>query len=160
MDIKKYQDLYERADNLPKKIEGVTAYGCGCSQEGEIAAVAVDVLMDFYDWIAENYEDNNTPDWAEAYIQLYSWQFQCFHEGIFTYYENFYEHTGKENTLKAVAYLQEIGFQELADVMKKGLTDDSLEGITEWIDSHDELIYTAYLKIIEQSKIVTVQPVD
>lgn len=33
--------------------------------------------------------------------------------------------------------------------MKKGLTDDSLEGITEWIDSHDELIYTVYLKIIE-----------
>ena len=60
MDIKKYQDLYKRADNLPKKIEGVTAYGCGCSLGEEIADIAVDVLMDFYDLLAENYEDNNT----------------------------------------------------------------------------------------------------
>lgn len=61
MDIKKYQDLYERAYNLPKKIEGVTAYGCGCSLGEEIADIAVvDVLMNFYDLLTENYEDNNT----------------------------------------------------------------------------------------------------
>lgn len=149
MDIRGYQDLYERADNLPKKIEGVTAYGCNGDTEGEIA---VEVIMDFCELLFEDYKDDHMPDWAEAYMQLYSWQFQCFHEGIQTYYENLYENTGKENTLKAVAYLQEIGFQELADVMKKGLTDDCLEEVTEWIDQHDELIYTAYLKIIEESK--------
>lgn len=146
MDIRKYQDLYERADNLPKKTERGNTYGSNLREK------IIDVLMDFYDLLVEDYEVNNMPDWAETYIQLYSWEYQCFHEGIQTYYENFYEHTGEEYILKAVAYLQEIGFQELADVMKKGLTEDCLEEITEWIEQHDDLIYTAYLKIIEQSK--------
>ncbi|MCI8407744.1 MAG: hypothetical protein HFJ09_00505 [Lachnospiraceae bacterium] len=69
--------------------------------------------MDFFELLFEDYKDDHMPDWSEAYMQLYSWQFQCFHEGIQTYYEN----TGKENTLKAVAYLQEMGFKELAYVM-------------------------------------------
>ena len=70
-------------------------------------------IMYFCELLFEDYKDDHMTDWAEAYMQLYSWQFQCFHEGIQTYYEN----TDQENTLKVVAYLQEIGFQELADVM-------------------------------------------
>ena len=39
-----------------------------------------DVLGDFFDYVVEKYEDS-MPPWAEAFMQVFSWQFQTMHEG-------------------------------------------------------------------------------
>ena len=81
MDIR---ELYSGLRRIQNRGETGNAYGgCGTVDEDR------DVLGDFFDYVVEKYEDS-MPPWAEAFMQVFSWQFQTLHEGAETYYSNEY----------------------------------------------------------------------
>lgn len=96
------------------------------------------------------------PDWINAYMQLHAWQFQRYHEGVDTYYENLYENTDYGSILRAAEYLAGTGHKELSERLKapayEGAEDAScpcpIEGYgklivetEEWIDDNEECIF-------------------
>ena len=81
MDIR---ELYSGLRRIQNRGETGNAYGgCGTVDEDR------DVLGDFFDYVVEKYEDS-MPPWEEAFMQVFSWQFQTLHEGAESYYSNEY----------------------------------------------------------------------
>ena len=106
--MNKLKDYYSILDNLISKKVIVDAYG-GDDADGEI-------LCDFYELFCK-FPEEETPIWAESYIQLYSWQFQNYHEGLDGYYDNFYGHTSHTNINRAGIYIKDIGYYEVAEYL-------------------------------------------
>ena len=105
MDMKK---LYEGLKRIQDKGEIANAY----NGYGDIMDDDNYVLEYFYDEILERYEDD-FPSWAEAFIQVYSWQFQSLHESEETYYENHYGNSEPEAICRTANYLHKNGYHEL-----------------------------------------------
>lgn len=146
-----YQELKCALDN--NKV--MTAYGGNDERNGE-------VLMDFYECIYEIYEED-LPSWAHTYIQVYSWQFQAFHEGVQTYYENFYEDNDYVSIMKAANYLRGSGYREIYEVFVSAAVDceqynypkeksDLLCKVQQWIEEHIETVWYFYTDILEKNK--------
>ena len=60
-----------------------------------------ELLSEFDDLLqCELYPDEkNEPEWVFMFIQLYFWQFASYHEGVHTYYSNFYQ-VDTENSIQ------------------------------------------------------------
>lgn len=155
MEGKNLKEYYERLDNLLSANIIVDAY-----------SVDEDILFDFYELFCELSQEE-LPIWAESYIQLYSWQFQNYHEGVDGYYDNFYEHTSSENIKKAGKYLKEIGCSQVAEYLLMAvhtLTWDEMSSeekekykeelcvISDWIYENREIIFKAYIDILMINK--------
>ena len=109
--------LYERLQELVDSNAVVNFYG-GCIDD----SVDAEIVDDFYIFLVEKYEEQ-WPDWANAYIQVYSWEYQAFYEGLITYYTDFYQHTDYESIQRAAKYLTEAGYEEVAGVYNKTVFD-------------------------------------
>lgn len=152
------KELYNRLEELKKTNVIVNVY--------EGFDVDAEVLGDFTEFFYVNFKEN-TPDWINAYMQLHSWQFQRYHEGVDTYYENLYENTDYESILRAAEYLTKTGKKELAERLKapayEGAEDHSrpcpiehygklLVETEEWIDNNEECIFDCYLELLFENK--------
>lgn len=140
------KELYEGLKRIQAKGEIVNAY-CGY---GNIMDEDNYVLDYFYEEILEKYEDA-MPSWAEAFIQVYSWQFQSMHEGENTYYENCYGDSDPEAIRRTADYLHKNGYHEIERLyvspIKMYLPDFS--GIEEDVcpDGHKRLLEMQEVRI-------------
>lgn len=70
-----------------------------------------------------------------TYINLYSWEYQSFHEGSDTYYSNFYkDHTYNEMIITS-NFIKKCGFDELYKIYVSAMHDfdgDYLDYPDEW----------------------------
>lgn len=159
MDKSKYEtikDYYDRLEGLKKSGEIINVYG-GFEVDAE-------VLGDFAEFFYVYYNEN-MPDWINAYMQLHAWQFQRYHEGVHTYYENLYENMDYGSILRAAEYLVGTGHEELAERLKapayEGMEDDScpievygklIAETEDWIDNNEECIFDCYLEVLLDNK--------
>lgn len=152
MDI---EELYGGLRRLQDRGETGNAYG-GCGTvESEF-----DVLDDFYECILKKYEDF-MPPWAEAFTQVYSWQFQTIHEGAKTYYENFYGGSDYETILRVSDYLRKNEYNELAKLYASAAIDCKGDKYPEdkayllpdiRSDNYIETVWNFYVDILEKHK--------
>lgn len=158
MEDNRLKEYYNRLNNLISTKVIVDAYSAD--------EVDGDILCDFYELFCE-FPQEEIPIWAESYIQLYSWQFQNYHEGIDGYYDNFYGHTSCENINKAGKYLKEIGYPQVAEYLLMAvhkltwdeMSEDERETykeelcrISDWIYANREIIFKAYIDILMINK--------
>lgn len=156
--MNKLEEYYNRLDNLISEEVIVDAYG--------VFDVDEEILCDFYELFCE-FPEEETPIWAESYIQLYSWQFQNYYEGLDGYYDNFYGHTSHAEIDKAGKYLKDIGYNELAEYLlmavhtltwdemsekEKELYKEELCKVSDWMESNREIIFKAYVDILMINK--------
>lgn len=149
------QELYEGLMRIQDRGEIGNAYGgCGTVEED------FDVLVDFFDYIMEKYEDS-MPPWAEAFIQIFSWQFQTIHEGGETYYENFYGDSDYKTIIKVADYLRENGYNEILKPYAAAAVDcerykypkDKAYLLPDdWIDNNEETVWNFYVDILKKHK--------
>ncbi len=144
IDASRFHDIMEDLRKLPENSDRITAYGCPEEYEG------IDALGDFFEAICEdeNFKLLND-DFANSFFQLYSIDFQSKHEGICTFYENFYGSNKKDDVLRACKWLDRNGFTTMAKVVSEGYEGVSKHKIaSSWIDSNAAEIYNAYRKIM------------
>lgn len=105
MDIK---ELYKGLERVLDKGGIGDAYSGCVSVEDEDN----DVLDCFFEYVLEKYGDF-MPPWAEAFIQIYSWQFQSIHEGDCVYYTNGYGMSDTEMIRRTAEYLHKNEYYEI-----------------------------------------------
>ena len=110
MDIK---ELYEELEQARDKGEIRNAY-------------SDETLSEFYEYIVEEKYKDMMPPWAEAFMQIYQWQFQSMHEGSDTYYTNFYGDSDYETMLRIADYLRQNGYNEVEKLYAPAIIE--LEG--------------------------------
>lgn len=152
MDI---EELYKGLKRIKDRGEIGNAYG-GC---GTVLS-DIDVLDNFYDYIIDKYEDS-TPLWVEAFIQIYSWQFQTLHESAEAYYENLYGNSEYKTIMKVTDYLRENGYNEIAEPYALAAVDCERYQYPkekahllpdDWIDNNEEAVWNFYVDILEKHK--------
>lgn len=149
------EELYKGLKRIQDRGEIGNAYsGCGTVESD------MDVLGDFFDYIIEKYEDF-MPPWAEAFIQIFSWQFQTIHECAETYYENFYGDSDYETIVRVADYLRKNGYHEIEQPYISAAVDceryqypkDKAHLLPDdWIDNNDETVWNFYVDILEKHK--------
>ena len=153
MDI---EELYRGLRQIQDRGEIGNAYS-GC---GSILSELNDVLDNFYEYILEKYEDS-MPLWAEAFVQIYSWQFQTMHECAEAYYENFYGGSEYKIIIKVADYLWKNGYDEIAKPYASAAVDckryqypaDKAYLLPDdWIDDNEETVWNFYVDILEKHK--------
>ena len=101
------------------------------------------------------------PPWAEAFIQIFSWQFQTIHECAETYYENFYGDSDYETIVRVADYLRKNGYHEIeppyisaaVDCERYQYPKDKAHLLPDdWIDNNDETVWNFYVDILEKHK--------
>lgn len=126
--------------------------GCGTVEEDS------DVLVDFFDCIMEKYKDA-LPPWAEAFTQIFSWQFQTFHEGAESYYENFYGDSDYATIIRVAGYLRDNGYHEIEKPYVSAAVDcerckypkDRRHLLPDdWMDENEETVWNFYVTILEK----------
>lgn len=147
--------LYRKLDCIEARGEIGNAYGgCGMVEEDS------DVLVEFFDHIMEKYKDS-MPLWAEAFTQIFSWQFQTMHEGAESYYENFHGNSGYETIVRVADYLRENGYNEIAEPYSAAAVDckryeypkDKLHLLPDnWINNNEEAVWDFYVKILRKHR--------
>lgn len=154
MDIEK---LYQGLNRLRDNSEIGNAYeGCGTDFENPDSSV----LADFFWYITQKYK-NSIPLWAEAFIQIYNWQFQTMHECVKNYYENLYGDSEYKTIIKIAGYLQENGYCEIAEPYIAAAVDcedcnypkEMIHLLPDnWIHDNEEIIWDFYVDILEKHK--------
>lgn len=99
--------LYERLHTLKRSNTVGNVYNGSSSIYNDFS-----VFDDFLELLPKLYDQ--LPDWANAYIQIYSWQYQAFHEGLSGYYENFYGNTDYTSIQKTADFLASSNYTELS----------------------------------------------
>lgn len=161
------EELYRGLDRLQENGEIGDAYS-GCGEE--IEGPDYYVLMDFLEYIEERYFEyteerykvkESTPLWAEAFVQIFNWQFDTIHEWAKAYYENFYGDSEYKTIIKVADYLRENGYHEIAEPYAAAAVDckrnNYPEEMThllpdEWIYNNDEIIWNFYVDILTKHK--------
>ncbi len=144
---------------LKEKGKIVTVYG-GCTEGFDIDD---SVLMDFIEYIAEYSEIFEMDDWVEALYQILCWQFQSMHEGVITYYENFYGESDYPVLVKTAKFLKENGYLDIYEPYYRGICEqygypESMQIITEeididmWINWHEKEVWDFCVDILEKHK--------
>ncbi|MDE6363732.1 MAG: hypothetical protein K2L86_05630 [Lachnospiraceae bacterium] len=126
------------------------------------------LLLEFDDLLqCELYpEQNEEPEWVFMFIQLYYWQFASCHEGVGTYYSNFYNVDIGHGIRRLSDCLYQYGFMEIVKWYDYGIYDYNLypdldypdeyevrmREIDDWIGDHRETIWQAYLKLLQEHK--------
>ena len=153
MDVEK---LYKGLKQVQDRGEIGNAYN-GC---GSIMSELNDVLDCFYEYILEKY-DEPMPLWAEAFVQIYSWQFQTMHECAEAYYENFYGGSDYQTIIRVADYLRENGYHEIVEPYAAAAVDCKRYHYPaekahllpdDWIDDNKEAIWNFYVTILEKHK--------
>lgn len=148
---------YEQLEILEKSGVVGDAYGGTMHLDAD---VDWEVIFSFYEYITEVYKE--LPLWANAFIQIYSWQYQNFYEGLSTYYENLYEHTGYDSIMSTREFLAKEGYEKLAECYNHVLFEEdiySLEEIGEsfrkaeaWIGENDKVIQDFYIDVLKRHR--------
>lgn len=134
---------------MPEKSNKITAYGAG-PDPYDFEEEAVDVLGEFADVIFEEevFRDLHQ-EVVNAYYQLYSIDFMRCHEGISTFYENFYKNNEKEDVLRACKFFRDNNHEQLADIIEMGYCDyDQMKAVNKWFDNNTGEIYTTYRELM------------
>ena len=152
MDIK---ELYSGLERIQNRGETGNAYsGCGTVREDR------DVLTNFFDYVVEKYNDP-IPPWAEAFMQVFSWQFQSIHETAEAYYSNEYGDSDYATITRVTAFLRENGYDKIAEPYGLAAVDceqyqypeDKIDLLPDvWIDAHEQVIWDFYVDILEKHK--------
>lgn len=142
--ISRFRNIMDDLRKLPDTSDEITAYGC----YGGL--VDMDVLGDFAEaiWTDEELE-TLSDDLVNAYSQLFSIDFESKHEGIETFYENFYGFHEYDTVLRACNWLDKNGFSNISKVIIDGYESKEKQTIAkEWIDNNASEIYKAYRKMM------------
>jgi len=115
-DTTQFRKIIDDLRNLPEESDDINAYGG--DDEG--------VLLRLYEALCD---EKLYDDISNAYIQLYSIDFQSKHEDIDTFYENFYECNERNDKLRACKWLNQ-------------------NEASAWIYNNPDEIYAAYRKIM------------
>lgn len=119
------------------------------------------VLMDFCEFFNERRE--TLPLWAEAFMQVHGWQFEAFHEGPITYYENFYGESDYPTIMKTAKFLKDNGYTEIAQVYVSAAVDCQryeypqeslhlLDQVEKWLDDNTGAVFHFYTDILERHR--------
>ena len=143
-------ELYQKLERLVAAGEVASAYG-GAQ---DIDNPDSDVLSEFIEFIDEFYPDNRT-EWLEKFYQVFAWQFQSCHEGVCTYYSNFYNLSEHQAIEKTSVFLKNTRYAELSQTYSMGLNAVQSEyaKIDKWINSNLELVWEFYVDILEGHKL-------
>lgn len=120
------------------------------------------VLMEFADFFLDYYH-GEWPMWAEAFYQIFSWQYQSFHEGVKGYYDNFYGGSDYQTIKKVAEFLQSNGYIELSKQYALGAVDcerykypeekkDIAKQIDKWLNWNLEPVFHFYVDVLEKNK--------
>jgi hypothetical protein len=140
-----FQGIMRELRSLPEESDRITAFGYHPDDYTDI-----DVLGDFAEAIwGEEELKSLTDDVVNAFVQLHSIDFETKHEGIDTFYENFYEDNQKEDVLRACAWYRQNGFTEMADRIAGGYdSQEKQQETSDWIAENAAEIYRAYRKLM------------
>lgn len=152
--------LYEKLERLWMEGKIVSTYG-GC--EDDFTNPDGDVLAEFMEHIYTYYTDVEMEDWMEALIQVLCWQYQSMHEGVRTYYENFYDTSTYPEILRTAEYLKKNGYSEIYDSFSKAIVEcrqyeypedmlDAAKETDKWINSHTKEVWDFCTKILKENK--------
>ena len=140
-----FQGIMRELRSLPEESDQITAYGYYPD-----AYTDIDVLGDFIEAIWEEEELKSlTDDVVNAFVQLHSIDFETKHEGIDTFYENFYEYNKKEDVLRACTWYRQNGFSDLEERIAAGYdSPEKQQETSNWIADNAAEIYRAYRKLM------------
>ena len=144
-DKDRFVALMAELRKMPETSDKITAYGAG-PNPSEVEDGVVDLLGEFVEAILEEEDLKDLhQEVVNAYYQLYSLDFIRCHEGISTFYENFYKNNEKEDVLRACKFLRDNNHEELADIIETGYCDpDRMKAVDEWFDENTGEVYKAY----------------
>ena len=147
------EGLYQRLRRIQARDEIGNAYGgCGTVEEES------NVLVDFFEWIMEKSKDS-MPFWAEAFIQIFGWQFQTFHEGAESYYSNFYGNSEYAAIIRTADYLNENGYDEIwkpyisaaVDCERYKYPKEKTHLLPDdWMNENEKTVWNFYVNILEK----------
>ena len=142
-------ELYQKLERLVAAGEVASAYG-GAQ---DIDNPDGDVLSEFIEFIDEFYPDNRA-EWLETFYQVFAWQFQSCHEGVCTYYSNFYDLSEDQTVKKTSDFLKGTKHTDLSRTYSMGLDAGQSEyaQIDKWINSNLKLVWEFYVDILETHK--------
>lgn len=149
------EDLYQRLIKVKESEFVINAWSD--NEDG--------ILSDLFEFFSENFKNPFALGlgWMEAYLQIYLWEFQSFHEGVDTYYTNLYGGQDKKTIQDTADYLKLNGFAEVYSAYLNGALAYNLNisGTPEvpvsepaefhpddWIDSHQEIILDCMLTLL------------
>lgn len=151
--------LYDMVERLLAKGAIVSTYGC----EGDFDDWDGDVLSDFMEYIYTYYSETQMDDWLEAFYQVLCWQFQSMHEGVYTYYENFYGTSSYPEIVRSAGYLQQKAYFEIYEQFHRGIAEceqyeypdemmDVAKEIDEWINRHTKEVWDFCVDVLMKHK--------
>ena len=151
--------MYEKIDRLKEKEVIVNTYG-GC--EGDFDNPDGDVLNEFMEHMKSYYLNERT-DWMEAFYQILCWQFQSCHEGVKTYYENFYGCSEYLDMVETADYLQQNGYTEIYEQYKRGIVEceryeypcemlEVAKEIDKWINWHTKEVWDFCVDVLTKHR--------
>lgn len=116
--VHQLDEIYGMIDRLVEKGKEANVWG-GC--EDDFSDNDGSVLSDLLEYIAEYYEDLDVVDWIETLYQILLWQYQSMHEGVNTYYTNFYGGSEYPVIIQTAKFLQENGYMTVYEQYNKGI---------------------------------------
>lgn len=148
------ESYYRRLLELEAMGEVGNAYGGSKNAEADWS-----VFDDILEYLCEEYEE--LPDWANAFVMVYLWQYQRYYEGLSGYYENFYGYTDYDSVKRAGKYLEQSGYTEISNVYNQVFIDEEpydVEKISvlfsdmgEWIDNHQVTVQEFYFDVLKRN---------
>ncbi len=159
-------DVFEEARGLWQRLEKIKSSGIVLNAySGDIYEEDYDILSNLYDFFCEHFEQLDTW-WISTYMQIFSWQFQSYHEGVDTYYTNFYGASDYNTIRKTADYLRIYGYDEISKWYSLGVHDYSqyedekypeewiaeIKEIDKWIDSNEEIIFRCMIDLLLKYK--------
>lgn len=169
--VTQLNSLYDMVERLQEKGKIANAFGsCETNFNNRSGNLVVDyddpdgtVLTDFMEYIYTYYSEAKMVDWMETFYQILSWQFQSMHEGVVTYYENFYGYSEYSVIVRTAEFLQENGYQEIYEQYHRGVVEcDQYEYPTEmksvveemdlWINEHTKEVWDFCVDILAKHK--------
>lgn len=159
-DKQRVNELYEMVGRLKENGNIVNTYG-GC--EGDLDNPDGDVLSEFMEYIFTYHSPSDRPGWMTAFYQILCWQFQSCHEGVATYYENFYGESEYSAIVKTADYLQKNGYLEIYEQYSRGIVEckgyeypkemeEVAAKIDTWINWHTKEVWEFCVDILEKHK--------
>ncbi|MDS0525167.1 hypothetical protein NNC19_05690 [Clostridium sp. SHJSY1] len=154
-------EIKKELQEFHKRIEEVKVLGIVLnSYTTSIDVEDNDILFDLYEFFCEHLEEIQN-QCISVYIQIYSWQFQSYHEGVSTYYTNFYGNSDYDTIQKTDDYLKKSTYSELSKWYSLGVHDYSnyinkkypngwvneTKIIDEWIQYNEKIIFEFMLHL-------------
>lgn len=154
-----FNELYQALERLRDKGEIVNAYG---GPETDPDDPDGDVLDELAEYIAGQYPGEK-PIWLEAFFQVFNWQFQSMHEGVSTYYSNFYGNSDYRLMAETADFLSDNGYTTVAEQYKAGIAHcrryeypaektETAARIDRWINWNTKPVWDFYVDVLETHK--------